>query len=271
MSCYCRISLVRCLNEFLSSIWRFASRIVRFWVKPKSQTIRKRNFENSRGEPSSRRLVSSQRYLYPEWTVRHGIPSSPPMWFRFHVSRLCRRSSRPSRVMRQGLREGRGRRRRRRRRGSASQITRSTKLPLRRQVRGRPGRCSKSHYPRIIVFNSFSRRIISQGLVRPSIRSFVFFPPFSQDRSDGSDLSISRFSPSPPARFGENFSGARTAITKTSTTDGSVNTILFDRCPTYALIACRSNSTRDRSEFYIYYDDFLFSHVSLHTFLHLTV
>jgi len=82
--------------------------------------------------------------------------------------------------------------RKRRRRGSALRITRATKLPLRRQVRGRLGWCSKSHYPRIIVFNSFSRRIISQGLVRPPICSFFF--SFLAESSDSSDLSISRFS-----------------------------------------------------------------------------
>lgn len=59
-----------------SSLACFVSRIVWFRIRPKSQRrrIRRRNFENSRGELSSRRLVSSQRYLSPEQTMGHGHP-----------------------------------------------------------------------------------------------------------------------------------------------------------------------------------------------------
>lgn len=74
-------SLMCCLSESLSNVY------LTFRVKncsisnPKSQrrTMRRRNFENSRGELSSRRLVSSQRYLSPERTVEHGTPSSSPI------------------------------------------------------------------------------------------------------------------------------------------------------------------------------------------------
>lgn len=183
------ISLMRCLNESLSYIWRF-SRLVRFRSKSQRRTMRRWNFENSRGELSSRRLVSSRRYL---WDM--GAPSSSDVisFPRFPPHR--RRSARRD--------KGTRRERRRRRGGSASRITRATKLPLRRQVRGRLGRCSKSHYPRIIVFNSFSRRIISRGLIRPPIRLFVFFP-HPQNRRTAPILRSLLSSLDPE----ENFSGA---------------------------------------------------------------
>jgi len=138
--------------------------------------------------------------------------------------------------------------RKRRRRGSALRITRATKLPLRRQVRGRLGWCSKSHYPRIIVFNSFSRRIISQGLVRPPICSFFF--PSSQNRRTALIFRSLVSSPGPEKFF--QCTRKRPPITKTSATVGSVDTILLgDRCLTYALIACRSSPTKKKNGFTI--------------------
>lgn len=41
------------------------------------------------------------------------------------------------------------------------------------EVRGRSARSSKSHYPRVIIFNSFSRRIISRR-INTSADPFVF-------------------------------------------------------------------------------------------------
>jgi len=161
-------------REFISYIWRF-TRTHYFEFDPKSRrrTKRRRNAENSRSGLSSRRLVSSRRYLSSERTAgrRSRASPSPPgdFVFTFLAFASLRRRLRfpyPSRVTRGATT----------RKWGASRIAKTTKLPLRRQVRGRPGQCSKSHYPHIIVFNSFSRRIISRRLARPSIRFFLLLP-----------------------------------------------------------------------------------------------
>lgn len=133
-----------------------------------------------------------QRYLSLERTAgrRTSVVSRCDLVSTFPT--FAERSSRVPRALRQqeALLRGAGG-------GDTSRIAKITKLPLRRQVRGRPGRCSKSHYPHIIVFNSFSRRIISRGLARPPIRSFLpfFFSSLTLSQSRTALISRSLVSP----------------------------------------------------------------------------